>query len=60
MKKVLALILCLAMVMSMAGCVRIVIDGEEASSQITAKGTIGLAVSTLNNPFFVSLVEGAK
>ena len=60
MKKIVALILCLAMMISMAGCVRIVIDGEEASSQITAKGTIGLAVSTLNNPFFVSLVEGAK
>ena len=60
MKKVLALILCLAMVISMAGCVRIVIDGEESSTQITANGNIGLAVSTLNNPFFVSLVEGAK
>ena len=60
MKKFLALVLCLALVMSMAGCVRIVIDGEESSSQITANGTIGLAVSTMNNPFFVSLVEGAK
>ena len=60
MKKIVALILCLAMMVSMAGCVRIVIDGEESSTQITAKGTIGLAVSTLNNPFFVSLVEGAK
>ena len=60
MKKVFALILCLALVMSMAGCVRIVIDGEEASTQITANGTIGLSVSTQNNPFFVSLVEGAE
>ena len=60
MKKVLALILCLALVMSMAGCVRIVIDGEESSVQISANGTIGLSVSTQNNPFFVSLVEGAK
>ena len=60
MKKVFALILCLAMVMSMAGCVRIVIDGEESSTQISANGTIGLAVSTQNNPFFVSLVEGAE
>ena len=60
MKKVFALILCLALVMSMAGCVRIVIDGEETSTQITANGTIGLSVSTQNNPFFVSLVEGAK
>ena len=60
MKKVFALILCLALVMSMAGCVRIVIDGEETSTQITANGTIGLSVSTQNNPFFVSLVEGAE
>ena len=60
MKKIFALILCLAMVLSMAGCVRIVIDGEESAGQITANGTIGLSVSTQNNPFFVTLVEGAK
>ena len=60
MKKVLALILCLALVISMAGCVRIVIDGEESSVQVSANGTIGLSVSTQNNPFFVSLVEGAE
>ena len=60
MIKVLALILCLALVMSLAGCVRIVIDGEESSTQVSANGTIGLAVSTQNNPFFVSLVEGAE
>ena len=60
MKKVFALILCLALVMSMAGCVRIVIDGEESSVQVSANGTIGLSVSTQNNPFFVSLVEGAE
>ena len=60
MKKVFALILCLALVMSLAGCVRIVIDGEESSTQISANGTIGLSVSTQNNPFFVSLVEGAE
>ena len=60
MKKVFALILCLALVMSLAGCVRIVIDGEESSTQGSANGIIGLAVSTQNNPFFVSLVEGAE
>jgi len=59
MKKVFALVLCLVMVMSMVGC-RIVIDGEESSVQATANGTIGLSVSTQNNPFFVSLVEGAE
>jgi len=60
MKKFLALILCLVMAVSMTGCVRIVIDGEESSNQVSANGTIGLSVSTQNNPFFVSLVEGAK
>ena len=60
MKKVFALIVCLAMMISMAGCVRIVIDGEESSVQVSANGTIGLSVSTQNNPFFVSLVEGAE
>ena len=60
MKKVFALILCLALVMSMAGCVRIVIDGEESSVQVSANGTIGLSVSTQNNPFFVTLYEGAQ
>ena len=60
MKKVFALILCLAMMISMAGCVRIVIDGEESSVQVSANGAIGLSVSTQNNPFFVSLVEGAE
>ena len=59
LKKIVALILCLAMTMSFAAC-RIVIDGEEgAASSAAAKGTIGLSVSTQNNPFFVTLVEGA-
>ena len=62
MKRICVLLLCLVMAMSMAGCgfVKIVIDGEDTSVQTAAKGTIGLAVSTQNNPFFVSLVEGAK
>ena len=62
MKRICALILCLVMVLSMTGCsfVKIVIDGEDTSVQNATKGTIGLAVSTQNNPFFVSLVEGAK
>ena len=59
MKKVLALILCLAMSFSLVGC-RVVIDGEENSAPVTANGSIGLSVSTQNNPFFVTLVEGAK
>ena len=59
LKKIVALFLCFAMVMSLAAC-RIVIDGEEGmASSGAAKGTIGLSVSTQNNPFFVTLVEGA-
>ena len=59
LKKIVALILCLAMTMTFTAC-RIVIDGEEgASNSNVTKGSIGLSVSTQNNPFFVTLVEGA-
>ena len=59
LKKFVALLLCLTMMLSFTAC-RIVIDGEEgvANSNV-AKGSIGLSVSTQNNPFFVTLVEGA-
>ena len=48
---------------SLAGCNAITIDGEEGS--ITeggsgGNGSIGFSVSTLNNPFFVTLSEGAE
>ncbi len=60
MKKVFALLLTAAMVLSLTAC-RIVIDGEEGASSVAkVDGSIGLAVSTQNNPFFVTLVEGAK
>jgi len=60
MKKIISLILSFAMVLSLTGC-RIVIDGEETVTTNTqANGTIGLSVSTQNNPFFVTLVDGAK
>lgn len=61
MKKLLSIILCFAMCLSFAGC-RIAIDGEgnTSSKQAKADGTIGLSVSTQNNPFFVTLVEGAQ
>ena len=60
-KKLIALFLCIAMTMTFAAC-RIVIDGEEnqSSNKTNASGSIGLSVSTQNNPFFVTLVEGAK
>ena len=61
MKKLFSLTLCFVMMFMLAGC-RITIDGEGGSVQTSAGagGTIGLSVSTQNNPFFVSLVEGAK
>ena len=62
MKRLFCLFLSLMMVFTMTGC-KITIDGEESSvaaSASTAKGTIGLSVSTQNNPFFVTLAEGAK
>ena len=61
MKKILSLILSFAMVLTMTGCM-ITIDGEENLGQASAaaSGTIGLSVSTQNNPFFVTLVEGAQ
>ena len=58
-KKIVAIMLCLVMMLSLAAC-RITIDGESNAKKKVTNGTIGLSVSTQNNPFFVSLVEGAK
>ena len=60
MKKLAAFFLSLVMVLSMSGC-KITIDGETAAAKPTVtNGSIGLSVSTQNNPFFVTLVEGAE
>ncbi len=61
MKRILAVLLSLVMVFSLSGC-KITIDGEEGSTtkKYSGSGTIGLSVSTQNNPFFVTLVEGAQ
>ena len=61
LKRIFALILCMALVLSLTAC-RIVIDGEEGvtANKTAASGSIGLSVSTQNNPFFVTLVEGAE
>ena len=59
MKKVFALFLSLVMALSVTGC-KITIDGEERAKPSVTNGTIGLSVSTQNNPFFVTLVEGAE
>ena len=61
MKKIVALVLSLVMMCSLAGC-KITIDGEDSGStkEYAGSGNIGLSVSTQNNPFFVTLVEGAQ
>ncbi|MCQ2508443.1 MAG: substrate-binding domain-containing protein [Dorea sp.] len=64
-KRLLALLMAATMVFTMAGCS---VDGEKkaddtASSETTeatGNGAIGLAISTQNNPFFVTLAEGAE
>lgn len=60
MKKITSILLVLCMAFSLAGCNAITIDGEGEVMEGKGNGSIGLSVSTLNNPFFVSLAEGAK
>lgn len=62
MKKLVSLLLSMLMICFLAGC-GIVIDGEGGSTGSKASGAsgaIGLSISTQNNPFFVTLAEGAK
>lgn len=62
-KKLAGLLLAAVMVFSLAGCNAITIDGEDNGAQggeNTGNGSIGFSVSTQNNPFFVTLNEGAQ
>ena len=61
-KKILAVLMAAAMVFGMTACGGTSNDaGSAAAGGDTAgSGAIGLAVSTQNNPFFVTLVEGAQ
>nr|WP_217933019.1 D-ribose ABC transporter substrate-binding protein [Enterocloster clostridioformis] len=59
-KKILALMVTGTMLMIMGGCNAITIDGEENVREGSSGNVIGFSVSTLNNPFFVTLTEGAK
>ena len=64
-RRVLALLMAAAMTVGMMGCGAVAIDGEgeskeASSSENTGSGSVGLAISTLNNPFFVKLSEGAQ
>lgn len=61
-KKLLALFVSAATLLVSSGCALITIDGEDNGtvSDYKGNGSIGLSVSTQNNPFFVTLVEGAQ
>lgn len=61
MKKIAALALAAVMALGLVGCGAASIDGEnEAETTESGNGSIGLSVSTLSNPFFVTLAEGAE
>lgn len=61
MKKIVGFLLAVTMMFTLGGCNAITIDGEgELSGENSGSGAVGFSVSTLNNPFFVSLSEGAK
>ena len=57
MKKLLAMLLCVSMMATaLVGCG----GSSDADADTATEGAIGLSVSTQNNPFFVTLVEGAE
>ena len=60
-KKLVALAAAAVLSLSMIGCS---VEGEgsnaSSSAEATGNGSIGFSVSTLNNPFFVTLSDGAK
>lgn len=64
MKKLFALFLSLAMVLSLAACGGGNKPADPAPAESAAPaaslGTVGLSVSTMENPFFVTLTDGAK
>lgn len=60
-KRFFAVLMAGVMSLSLFGCS---VDGEQKSNTdsntATGEGSIGLSISTMNNPFFVTLSEGAK
>ena len=59
-KRLVPILLGVLLIFQITGC-GIVIEGEGTGSSGGEKnGTIGLSISTQNNPFFVTLAEGAK
>lgn len=60
-KRLIGTILIGIAMVSMIGCNPVNIDGEGDKNTSKSKTTtVGFSVSTMNNPFFVTLVEGAK
>ncbi len=61
-KRIFALLLTAVTLVCLSGCKLITIDGEDngMAADYKGNGSIGLSVSTQNNPFFVTLVEGAQ
>ena len=61
LKKIVTLVSSAILAFSLVGCS---IEGEESSAgsdgAVVGNGSIGFSVSTLNNPFFVTLSQGAK
>ena len=61
MKKLAALALAAVMALGLVGCGGASIEGEgESESSDGGNGRIGLSDSTLSNPFFVTIAEGAE
>lgn len=61
LKKIVVSALACVLLVSATGCKAITIDGEDNTGAVSeGSGAVGFSVSTLNNPFFVSLSDGAK
>ena len=61
MKKLVGTLLAGIMIVAMVGCSGVKIDGEgEKNTSDNKSATVGFSISTLNNPFFVTLSDGAK
>ena len=67
LKKLVSLILAAAMTLALVSCGAVSVDGEKAggtdtsaaATETAGDGSVGMSISTLNNPFFVTLSEGA-
>lgn len=64
-RKLMAVVMTVAMAFTMAACGGTSTSGESSGdtsgeTSTEASGTVGFSVSTLNNPFFVTLTDGAE